>query len=146
MDEVDALGELYDKLSNSVYQVTPTQLHGAHDECLAVLLSTMFSSSFCSITQLLCSFVAVVVQDGVMHKEEFMLALFKSKKDNLFGDRVSRPGRWQLHPVQAHHLALDASCSRLHALPTAHLWGWFCTLVQTGAHWVSCLWGQPSAP
>lgn len=46
VDEVDALGELYDKLSNSVYQ------------------------------------------DGVMHKEEFMLALFKSKKDNLFGDRV----------------------------------------------------------
>ncbi|GAB4820841.1 hypothetical protein N2152v2_007887 [Parachlorella kessleri] len=46
IEEVDALGELYNKLSNSVYQ------------------------------------------DNVMHKEEFMLALFKAKKDNLFGDRV----------------------------------------------------------
>ena len=30
----------------------------------------------------------MALQDNVMHKEEFMLALFKAKKDNLFGDRV----------------------------------------------------------
>lgn len=36
----------------------------------------------------------LLLQDGVMHKEEFMLALFKSRKNSLFGERVGCGGGW----------------------------------------------------
>lgn len=89
-DEVCALKELFDRLSNSLHHVCSLSMLCQQDARVQASLSrACVYSMLCHLQTFTPATGAVLVQDGLIHRDEFALALFKTQgQSNLFIDKV----------------------------------------------------------
>lgn len=87
VDEVFALGELYKKVSNSLHQVSAL----VRADCGSAMAICTLSMA----AHLPFSTNCLIMQDGVIQKDEFMQAVFHTAPGqmNFFADRVRKPNQ-----------------------------------------------------